>query len=160
MFRDRYLSLVSGLIVAAFCAFGLLSPAAEAAVVLHTRTPEDTTVFNFCTNNIDTVTAVLQTIATETFSGDGSLHVTIHVDNHDVKLSDPVLGDCEGQATLDTAFDVPPGTTTRETATYSLRNECVGPGGIQDATFALPFTVSPSGAVTVGSLTLTGVECR
>jgi len=144
MFRNRYRGLVSGLIVAAFCAFGLPSPPAEAAVVENIQTPESGSVFNFCTNNYDTVTAVLHTIATETFSGDGSLQVTIHQDNHDVKLNDPVLGECEGQATLDTIITVPPGMSITQTANYSLRMECSGAGGNQDATFAIPFTVFPT----------------
>ncbi len=117
MFCNHYRGLVSGLIVAAFCAFGLPSPAAVAGVVLNVETPESTTFFNFCTGYLDPVTAVLHTIVTETLAGDGSIHATIHQDNHDVKLTDPVLGACEGQKSFDTAISTPPGMASTQTAT-------------------------------------------
>jgi hypothetical protein len=49
MFCTRYHGSVSGLIIAAFCVFGLPAPAAEAAAVLNIEEPESGTFPNFCT---------------------------------------------------------------------------------------------------------------
>lgn len=159
MFGNRCRSLASGLIVAAVCAFGLPAPAAEAAVVFNIETPESTTFFNFCTGYLDPVTAVLHTIATETFAGDGSVNFTFHIDNHDVKLTDPVLGACEGQDSFDIAISTTPGTATTQTATDSLREECAGAGNNLDLAVAVPITLNPDGSIAVGSTTFT-VICR
>ena len=159
MFGNRCRSLAFGLIVAAVCAFGLLSPAAEAAVVFNIETPESTTFFNFCTGYLDTVTAVLHTIATETFAGDGSVNFTFHIDNQDVKLTDPVLGACEGQDSFDTAIRTTPGVATTQTATETFREECPGAGNNLDLAFAAPITLNSDGTIAVGSATFT-VICR
>jgi hypothetical protein len=160
MFRNRYRGLVSGLMVAAFCMFGLLSPSAEAAVVLNVEVPESSSFFNFCTGYVDPLTAVLHTIVTETVAGNGSIHVTIHQDNHDVKLTDPVLGACEGQESFDTTIITPPGMASTRTATGSFREECAGAGDNQDIAFATPITLNPDGSIVVGSTTFTAISCR
>ncbi len=160
MFRNRYRGLVSGLIVAAFCTFGLPSPAAEAAAVLNIEMPESSAFFNFCTGYLDPLTAVLHTIVTETVAGNGSIHATIHQDNHDVKLTDPVLGACEGQESFDTTISTPPGMASTQTATGSLREECPGAGNNQDIAFATPITLNPDGSIVIGSTTFTTISCR
>ena len=161
MRRNRFLRMGAGLVGIAVFAIGLLSaPTARGAVVVNVQTPESGSVFNFCTNNLDSFTGVLHTIVTETFAGDGSVHASVHVDNHDVKLTDPLLGDCEGQETLDTAIRTLPGGSTTQTANVSLRMECSGQGGNQDATFAVPITLSADGSIVIGSASFNSLECR
>ena len=160
MCHKRYRGLVSAVIVAAFCGFGLPSPAAEAAVVLNVEVPESSAFFNFCTGYLDPLTAVLHTVATETVAGDGSIHVTIHQDNHDVKLTDPVLGVCEGQESFDTTISAAAGMSSTQTATGSLRGECPGAGDNQDIAFATPITLNPDGSIVIGSTTFTTISCR
>jgi hypothetical protein len=138
----------------------LPSPAAEAAAVLNIEVPESGTFPNFCTGYLDPFTAVLHTIGTETFAGNGSIKATIHQDNHDVKLTDPVLGECEGQETLNTVITTSGGVASTQTATGSYREECRGAGSIYvDFGFALPITLNPDGSIVLGSLTLTA-SCR
>ena len=159
MVRSRYRSLVSALIVAAFCALGLPSPAAEATVVLNVEMPESTSFFNFCTGYQDPVTAVLHTIVTETVAGDGSINATVHQDNHDVKLTDPVLGACEGQDSLDIKISTAAGMSSTKTATGSLREECPGAGDNADLAFAVPVTLNPDGSIVIGTSTFS-MSCR
>ena len=158
--NDRILRITAGLGVSSFVLGLLLARPARAATVENIQTQENGTIFNVCSNSNDTFTGVLHTIVNETFSSDGSVHASLHVDNHDVKLSDPVLGNCEGQETFDTALSTPPGETTSKTADASLRMECSGAGGNQDLTFAVQFTLASNGTITVGSPTIVAGECR
>jgi len=160
MVRNRYRGLVSGLMVAAVCGFGLLPPSAEAAVVLNVEMQENSSFFNFCTGNLDPLTGVLHTIVTETVAENGSIHATIHQDNHDVKLPDPVLGACEGQESFDTKISAPPGVASTQTATGSFREECPGASDNQDIAFATPITLNPDGSIVIGSTTFTTISCR
>ena len=160
MRRNRLLRVAARLMaIGAFVIALLSAPTARAAVVENIETPESGTVFNFCTNNFDSFTGILHTIATETFAGDGSVNFSFHVDNHDVKLTDPILGDCEGEDSQDIAISTPPGVSTTQTLNVSLRVECSGRGDNQDATFAVPITLNPDGSVVVGSITVSFV-CR
>lgn len=160
MCPNRYRGLVSAVIVAAFCALGLPSLPAEAAVVLNVEMPESSAFFNFCAGYLDPLTGVLHTIVTETTAGDGSIHATVHQDNHDVKLTDPVLGACEGEESFDTTISTPPSTASTQTATGSLREECPGAGNNQDIAFATPITLNPDGSIVIGSTTFTTISCR
>jgi hypothetical protein len=160
MSHSGYRGLMLALIVAAFCAFGFASRAAEAAVVLNVEMPESSAFFNFCTGYLDPLTGVLHTVVTETVAGDGSIRVTIHQDNHDVKLTDPVLGACEGQESFDTTISAAAGMSSTQTATGSLREECPGAGNNQDIAFATPITLNPDGSIVIGSTTFTTISCR